>query len=141
MLESKSQSANSRPVRAWLHRSAALFGVSAGVLLGCGATSAFAQDKAPSPAGSEERIRKLEEAVKQLQQQNEELRRLVTNAQPAKPLPAATLAPSNAPPTSTPRDTATDQAKSSGARDVRFFWKEGLNFQSGDGKTFKGKIG
>jgi phosphate-selective porin OprO and OprP len=26
-------------------------------------------------------------------------------------------------------------------KDLRFFWKEGLNFQSGDGKTFKGKIG
>jgi phosphate-selective porin OprO and OprP len=26
-------------------------------------------------------------------------------------------------------------------KDVRFFWKEGLNFQSGDGKTFQGKIG
>ena len=25
--------------------------------------------------------------------------------------------------------------------DVRFFWKDGLNFQSGDGKTFNGKIG
>jgi len=28
-----------------------------------------------------------------------------------------------------------------GPKDVRFFWKDGLNFESGDGKTFKGKIG
>jgi phosphate-selective porin OprO/OprP len=36
-----------------------------------------------------------------------------------------------------------EQAKTPKAndKDVRFFWKDGLNFQSADGKTFKGKIG
>ncbi|HKQ36991.1 MAG TPA: porin [Verrucomicrobiae bacterium] len=81
------------------------------------------------PATSEERIQRLERAVKELQQQNEQLKKLSTNPPPAQP--DARLAESAA-------------AKKSGLwadHDVRFFWKEGLNFQSGDGKTFKGKIG
>src|SRR6185436_13140632 len=36
---------------------------------------------------------------------------------------------------------AGEKAKAASDKDVRFFWKDGLNFQSGDGKTFKGKLG
>ena len=37
-------------------------------------------------------------------------------------------------------DAAREHAEKT-AKDVRFFWKDGLNFQSGDGETFKGKLG
>jgi phosphate-selective porin OprO/OprP len=39
-----------------------------------------------------------------------------------------------------PAATPAPAAKATG-KEVGFFWKDGLNFQSADGKTFKGKIG
>jgi phosphate-selective porin OprO and OprP len=57
-----------------------------------------------------------------------------------------TPAPVPITPESTTRATpsvteAAERSKLWGPRDVRFFWKDGLNFESGDGKTFKGKLG
>jgi hypothetical protein len=98
------------------------------------ATQAFAQDN--PPAGPENRIEKLEEAVKQLQRQNAELRNLLTN-----PVQRATVVVPNPPVVSEASTAKVAPSKSEGDRDVRFFWKDGLNFQSADGKTFKGKIG
>src|SRR5687768_13637406 len=91
-----------------------------GVAIGLAAVTAYAQEAAPK---AEQRIQKLEEAVKKLQEQNEQLRR-----NPAERSASNTAAPA-------------EKSKLWGDTDVRFFWKEGLNFQSGDGKTFKGKIG
>jgi len=54
--------------------------------------------------------------------------------------PPVTTSPPSASPTATSAE-AVERAKLWGPRDVRFFWKDGLNFESGDGKTFKGKIG
>lgn len=108
------------------------------LVLGLAAVSGFAQKTAAPPPNAEERMRKLEEAVRGLQQENADLRKLVTNALPARALPAQT--PASAAPV-TASEKPGEKAKLWGDRDVRFFWKDGLNFQSGDGKTFKGKIG
>ena len=56
------------------------------------------------------------------------------------PTPAPTTPESTKVATS-PAEAAVERSKLWGPRDVRFFWKDGLNFESGDGKTFKGKIG
>jgi len=97
---------------------------------------AFAQQD-PPPAGRDNRIEKLEEAVKQLQRQNSELRNLLTNpaVRATSVMTNLTTAASEASP------GKVSPSKLWGDQDVRFFWKDGLNFQSGDGRTFKGKIG
>lgn len=97
--------------------STALFRAALAVALGT--FNAVAQQPA-----QEQRIQKLEDAVRQLQEQNEKLRKGA-----AVPAPTPAVPPSEKP------------SKLWSDRDVRFFWKDGLNFQSGDGKTFKGKIG
>jgi phosphate-selective porin OprO and OprP len=92
-----------------------------GLILGLAAVTAYSQEVPPK---AEQRIQKLEEAVKKLQEQNEQLRQKMPMEKPV----TATAAPA-------------EKSKLWGDRDVRFFWKDGLNFQAGDGKTFKGKIG
>ncbi len=37
--------------------------------------------------------------------------------------------------------SSTERPKAASDNDVKFFWKDGLNFQSDDGRTFKGKLG
>ncbi|HMJ89992.1 MAG TPA: porin, partial [Candidatus Acidoferrum sp.] len=57
------------------------------------------------------------------------------------PVPVTPPPASASPSATTESATAAERTKLWGPKDVRFFWKDGLNFESGDGKTFKGKIG
>lgn len=66
----------------------------------------------------------------------EEAKQAIAEAEKEKAKPTVVPGGTNALPT-----VAAEKAKATADKDVRFFWKEGLNFQSGDGKTFKGKIG
>jgi phosphate-selective porin OprO and OprP len=93
-----------------------------GMALGLTAMVGYGQEAGTK---AEQRIEKLENAVRKLQEQNEQLRKSLPNEAAAKTSPAP----------------AAEKSKLWGDHDVRFFWKDGLNFQSGDGKTFKGKIG
>lgn len=98
----------------------------------------------PAAATPDDRIRKLEEAVRDLQKQNEELRKLLLQQPPASPTtatapPVAAPSPTLAKPTLAAQTTTDITPKMDS--DVRFFWKDGFNFESRDGKTYKGKIG
>lgn len=105
--------------------------VAAGFGLVLGSCSGMAQ------GAGEDRLKALEEAVRALQLQNEQLRKELDQIKGAKPGSAAqaVVQPGAA-------TVAAPEAKPKAASgDLRVFWKEGLNLESADGKTFKGKIG
>jgi phosphate-selective porin OprO/OprP len=113
--------------------------------VGClswGPSTGLAQsDGAAASRPDSERIEKLEKAVQQLQRQNEELMQVIKELKgnaPVAPAPAQTTSPT---PTPKPAEAAKADAKPKSGADLRLFWKEGLQFEAGDGKTFKGKFG
>ena len=69
----------------------------------------------------------------------EEAKKAVADLEKEKAKPATPIAGTEQ--RAVPSTAPAEKPKLWGDHDVRFFWKEGLNFQSGDGKTFKGKIG
>lgn len=74
----------------------------------------------------------------------QEAKQAIADLEKKKEKTSGTNAPSAITPSSPPSEMATDSIERSklwGPTDVRFFWKDGLNFESGDGKTFKGKLG
>ena len=72
----------------------------------------------------------------------QEARQAIADLEKAKNASASastnTVAPAK---TAGPPASTAEKPKASSDKDVRFFRKDGLNFQSADGKTFKGKIG
>jgi phosphate-selective porin OprO and OprP len=73
----------------------------------------------------------------------QEAKQAIADLEKAKASTPPTVVPTTPPSVAAPTAPATtaERAKLWGPKDVRFFWKDGLNFESGDGKTFKGKIG
>ena len=98
--------------------------------------SVAAQD-AP-PGVTPERIRKLEESVNLLQEQNRRLQRRVDELESRKPesVPAGT-----SPQTATSGQVVSNPPPAKVDNEVRLFWKDGLSFETKDKKTFKGKLG
>ncbi|MDA1273242.1 MAG: porin [Verrucomicrobia bacterium] len=95
-----------------------------------------------------ERLRRLEKTVDLLLIQNTELRKQVDELRSGKPpaltepanLAAASHAAQTAP-VAEPHAASAPAAIPGSNTDVKFFWKNGLGFESADGKTLKGKIG
>lgn len=95
-----------------------------------------------------ERLRRLEETVHLLLIQNIELKKQVDELRSGKPPsptePANSAAASHAAqtaPVAEPHAASAPAAIPGSNTDVKFFWKNGLGFESADGKTLKGKIG
>lgn len=125
--------------------------IAATALLLCSATPATAQ------TSDKERIQQLEDTVRALEAQNKKILQMLEQMQnkPAAVAPAAPTIVKTAPsgtasaaPTGTAPVTTDEDAPSKddkrwylGDNDMRIYWKNGLNIQSGDGETFKGKFG
>jgi phosphate-selective porin OprO and OprP len=73
----------------------------------------------------------------------QEAKQAIADLEKAKASTPPTVVPTTPPSAtaSTAAAAAAERAKLWGPKDVRFYWKDGLNFESGDGKTFKGKFG
>lgn len=91
-----------------------------------------------------EDLRRLQESIRQLQQQNQQLLKRIEELEAATPRPTPVPTPAPAPP---PRANApvappqTNPPPSKPDHEIKWFWKNGLSFETGDKKTFKGKLG
>lgn len=95
--------------------------------------SADAQD-----ADTLERVKKLEDTVQTLMEQNAALQKQLDQLQGKKETEPPEVVPS-AGSESTEKEEGAKTLY--GDRDVRVYWDNGLKFESGDGKTFKGTFG
>lgn len=104
----------------------------------------------PEAAGQDssalERIDKLEKTVEALMRQNAQLQAEIDALKREEQQPPPTVAEEAsaavpAPPESVPQPAEKTGAVSYSGNDIRVFWKDGLHFESGDQKTFKGKLG
>ncbi len=107
------------------------------LLFWTGNPSAILAVESPTPEQSAaERMDRLEKAVLELRDQNQALQDELQKLKKAQDLTA--------------KPDEETHAKESGSvapvptpapGDIRFFWKDGVRFESADGKTFKGKVG
>lgn len=82
----------------------------------------------------DERIQKLEQAVRQLQEQNQELMKQIQSIRAVDSQGDSATPPVEAASKAAPTPNVADN-------DIRVFWKNGINFETQDGKLFTGKLG
>lgn len=112
------------------------------LLLGFGTLGAWAQE-GPAAVTLEE-LRRLQESIRQLQQQNQQLLKRIEELEAATPrqTPVAPPAPAPALPESAPAaPPETNRPPAKADHEIKWSWKNGLSFETGDRRTFKGKLG
>ncbi|MDA7916403.1 porin [Verrucomicrobia bacterium] len=96
---------------------------------------------ATADEADKKRIAQLEETVQKLEQQNQKILQILEQMQ-TKPVATAPAKPVKPSISNMPASTKSHEADHShtDGKDLRFYWKDGIKIESGDGK-FSGKIG